>query len=266
MGQPSQISWDIVPTEPQVYTKAFEFVKGHIQRGDTYLLNLAFPSRLQTHSTLEDIYHQAVAPYKVYAQDAFVIFSPESFVQIRDGYIYAYPMKGTIEAHIPGAEKKLLENEKELWEHNTIVDLIRNDLSIVSEEVEIQRFRYVERIRTQGKDILQTSSEIRGKLPANWKEQLGEILLKLLPAGSISGAPKQKTVEIIEAAEITPRNYYTGIFGLFDGEQLDSAVSIRFVEKIADHLYYKSGGGITFMSKKEEEYQELIDKIYVPTV
>ena len=174
-------------------------------------------------------------------------------------------MKGTIDASIENAEQKLMENKKERWEHNTIVDLIRNDLSRVASEVRVTKFRYLEKIKTNRNEIYQTSSEIRGKLPSDWTENLGEILFKLLPAGSISGAPKAKTLEIIEEAEIAPRNYYTGIFGLFDGYSLDSAVCIRFIEQEGDKLFYKSGGGITFMSKVEEEYQEIIDKIYVPT-
>jgi para-aminobenzoate synthetase component 1 len=87
-----------------------------------------------------------------------------------------------------------------------------------------------------------------------------------LPAGSISGAPKKKTVEIIKDAEGYERGYFTGIFGIFDGKDLDSSVMIRFIESIDSKLCYKSGGGITFMSKPELEYQEMIDKVYVPII
>lgn len=75
---------------------------------------------------------------------------------------------------------------------------------------------------------------------------------------------RKKTLEIIEEAESYERGYYTGIFGIFDGKDLDSAVMIRFIENINGNLYFKSGGGITFMSNPEQEYQELIDKVYVP--
>ncbi|OGU77880.1 MAG: hypothetical protein A2279_07140 [Stygiobacter sp. RIFOXYA12_FULL_38_9] len=86
----------------------------------------------------------------------------------------------------------------------------------------------------------------------------------MLPAGSISGAPKKKTVEIIQNAEKLERGYYTGVFGYYDGNNLDSAVMIRFIEQTAEGLVYRSGGGITFMSDVNSEYQELIDKVYVP--
>ena len=103
-----------------------------------------------------------------------------------------------------------------------------------------------------------------GKLPDNWRENLGVILYKLLPAGSISGAPKPETLQIIEQAENYDRNYYTGIFGIFDGEKLDSGVMIRFIEKTTNGLIFKSGGGITAQSDCKNEYQEMIDKIYLP--
>jgi len=173
-------------------------------------------------------------------------------------------MKGTMDATLPDAENQLLNNEKELAEHYTIVDLIRNDLSMVSKNVKVERFRYIEHIKTNRNELLQMSSEISGELPLNYYETLGDLIFKLLPAGSISGAPKKKTVEIIRQAEQYDRGFYTGIFGIFDGENLDSGVMIRFIEQTAEGLFYKSGGGITAKSNCSEEYQELIAKIYVP--
>ncbi len=108
------------------------------------------------------------------------------------------------------------------------------------------------------------SSEITGKLSADYHKHLGDILVTLLPAGSISGAPKVKTLKIIEAAENETRGYYTGVFGYFDGENLDSGVMIRFIEQKGDRLFYRSGGGITIQSDLRSEYQEAIDKVYVP--
>ena len=93
---------------------------------------------------------------------------------------------------------------------------------------------------------------------------MGDIIFTLLPAGSISGAPKNKTVEIILETEQYDRNYYTGIFGVFDGNNIDSGVMIRFIEQTPDGLVYKSGGGITALSNMDDEYNEIINKIYVP--
>jgi para-aminobenzoate synthetase component 1 len=108
------------------------------------------------------------------------------------------------------------------------------------------------------------SSEISGILKPEFDGKLGSIMKKLLPAGSILGAPKPKTLEIILDAEGYDRGYYTGVCGWFDGKNLDSCVMIRFIEKEGDALYFKSGGGITHMSRLEDEYQEMKNKIYVP--
>jgi para-aminobenzoate synthetase component 1 len=214
---------------------------------------------------LRDAFHNAVAPYKL-LHDDFVVFSPECFVKIMGNKIHSYPMKGTIDAGIHNARDIILRNKKELWEHNTIVDLIRNDLSMISENVRVTKFRYITKIKTHKNELLQVSSEIVGILPPDWKHNLGNLLLRLLPAGSVSGAPKRKTLEIIQEAEDGKRGYYTGVFGIFDGESLDSAVMIRYIEKTREGYRYRSGGGITALSVEEEEYKELIDKIYVPII
>lgn len=150
-------------------------------------------------------------------------------------------------------------------EHVTIVDLIRNDLSMIATDVRVNRFRYVERINAGGKDLLQVSSEISGKLMPHYYNDPSGALLSLLPAGSVSGAPKNRTIEVIRQAEGEERGFYTGICGLFDGKNLDSGVMIRFIEQSGLHLYYRSGGGITTQSDVFSEFQETQDKIYVPT-
>jgi len=252
------------PLAKTIYRKAFETVQQEINAGNSYLLNLTFPTKIQTNLSLSEIFLRSQARYKLLMKSGLVVYSPEIFVQIQDGKIKSFPMKGTIAADIPNAKAIILADKKEKAEHSTIVDLIRNDLNLVATKVKVERFRYVEKIRTRQKDLLQVSSEITGTLPTNYAEQIGDILMKLLPAGSISGAPKKKTVEIIQAAEGQERGYYTGVFGYFDGKNLDSGVMIRYIEKNENGLYYRSGGGITTFSDCEKEYQELLDKIYVP--
>ena len=264
--KPSPTPLSIAPVPKAVYAQAYQKVVDEIYQGNTFLLNLTFPSAIQTPLQLEDVFHWAKAPYKLLYQNHFVVYSPECFVKIKDGHIYSYPMKGTIDAQLPEAKKKLETDPKEINEHNTIVDLIRNDLSKVAKQVQVTRFRYLDKIKTQKNEIYHTSSEIKGKLSPDWKSQLPDILLGMLPAGSICGAPKAKTVSIIQEVEQGPRGYYTGIFGYFDGENLDSAVNIRYLEKKDGQLLYRSGGGITFLSDLESEYKELIEKIYVPVI
>ncbi len=259
-----EIQWNIHPVEFKEYEKAFAKVQHHIHNGDTYLLNLTMPSKVETNLSMGEMFQLSDAPYKIWLKNQFVCFSPEIFVRINDGVISSFPMKGTIDANIENAEQQLLNDEKEVAEHHTIVDLIRNDLSMVATDVKVDRFRYVDRISTNQNELLQMSSEISGKLPGNYEQSIGTILVQMLPAGSICGAPKSKTIEIIKEAEPYKRGYYTGIFGVFDGKNLDSCVLIRYLEQDDDQLTFKSGGGITFLSDCQAEYNELIQKVYVP--
>ena len=262
--QGNEVVWNVHPVEYERYQKAYNTVQNHIHNGDTYLLNLTMPTRVETNLSPEDLFHLSNAPYKVWLKNQFVCFSPEIFVRINNGIITSYPMKGTIDANIENAEQILRTDEKEVAEHHTIVDLIRNDLSMVATEMQVDRLMYIDRISTNKGDLLQMSSQISGKLPVDYQQSIGTILSRLLPAGSICGAPKSKTIEIIREAEGYQRGYYTGIFGIFDGQNLDSCVLIRYMEQKDDHFIFKSGGGITFLSDCQAEYNELIQKVYVP--
>lgn len=252
------------PPPREVFNVAFDKVVKAINYGDSYLVNLTFQTPISTDLSLQEIYHFSRAKYKLKFGEHFVVFSPETFVKIFDGHIYSYPMKGTIDASLPDAESVIMNDPKETAEHITIVDLIRNDLSQISSAVTVTKFRYISQVQTHEKKLLQVSSEIRGKLPENYLHVLGTMLYQLLPAGSISGAPKAQTLQIIRDVENYQRAFYTGVCGLFDGNKLDSGVMIRFIENQNGNLVYKSGGGITSFSKAESEYQEIIDKVYLP--
>lgn len=248
------------------YLVKFNLVKEEIALGNSFLLNLTCSTPVDLNTTLLEIFRMSTARYKIWLNEEFVCFSPEPFVRIGDGKIRSFPMKGTIDSSIPDAEQVILYDPKETAEHYTIVDLIRNDLSMVSQKVRVERFRYFDTIKTSEKRLLQVSSEISGEMAEGFAASLGDIIFSLLPAGSVSGAPKKKTTEIIAAAEGMRRGYYTGIAGLFDGRNLDSGVMIRFIEKRDDRYFYRSGGGITSFSDPLSEYNEMIDKIYVPVI
>ena len=252
------------PVYFETYRHKLEAVQEYIRRGETYMLNLTQPTPIECADTLAEIYRKANAPFKLRYKDQFVCFSPEKFIEIIDNKIYTYPMKGTIDATHPDAVHTILNDEKEMAEHLMVVDLLRNDLGIVSRNIQVETFRYVDQIKAGDKELLQVSSKISGDLAENWQYRIEEILKALLPAGSISGTPKKRTVEIIKEVEGYERGYFTGIFGYFDGKNLYSAVSIRFIEKTPSGLLYKSGGGITIDSDTVKEYEELIDKIYIP--
>lgn len=256
---------DIYPVDFQDYKIKFDKVQHHILEGNSYLLNLTSQTKVEVKNDLEEIFSNANAKFKLYYKDQFVCFSPERFVEIKENKIFTYPMKGTIDASIKNAKETILNDKKELAEHIMVVDLLRNDLSIVASNVKVDKFRYVDKIKAGQKELLQISSKISGKLDSNWRQNIGDIITSLLPAGSITGTPKKKTVEIIKNIEEYEREYFTGIFGVFDGENFDSGVMIRFIQKNKDGSFiYKSGGGITSDSDLNMEYQEMIDKVYIP--
>lgn len=262
---PENFRWRAMPESFDSYGRSFEIVRKNIFKGNSFLTNLTCATDVETDLSLLQVFEHSESIYRLWIRDCFTVFSPETFVKISDGHIFSFPMKGTIDATLPDAESVLLGDPKETAEHATITDLIRNDLSMFASDVQVVRFRYLDRLQTNRGALLQMSSEIRGKLSPDYKSHIGDILFGMLPAGSISGAPKKKTVEIIKQAEHYSRGFYTGVMGYFDGENLDSAVMIRFIEQEPDgRIVFKSGGGITFMSDARKEYEEMIEKIYVP--
>jgi len=268
---------NFAPTEPDfpcplthgqidklAYARAFDQLMIEIKKGNSYLSNLSVEVPIEIDLNLSELRLHINSDYALHLENEFLVFSPEPFVRIENGVISTCPMKGTIDASIPNAKEKLLADKKESAEHATVVDLLRNDLSMVGTSVRVEDYRYIEKIETNKKLLLATSSKITGQLDKDYKKEIGRLLMTLLPAGSVTGAPKKKTIEIINAVESHKRNYYTGVFGYFDGINMESAVMIRFIEQRGKTLYYKTGGGITHLSNMESEYQELLDKIYVP--
>lgn len=259
-----QRNWLFQPIPFSVYDKAFHFVQSSQREGNSYLANLTFASEVKCDYSLEELYFGAAAPYRLLFRDRFVCFSPEGFVRIKNGRISSFPMKGTLDASITDALDLLINDEKEKAEHTTIVDLIRNDLGRVASDITVENYRYAEKIPAGSRELYQISSVISGKLADHYQQRIGDLIFSLLPAGSVTGAPKKKTVEILLEAEKTPRGYYTGVFGYFDGENLESGVLIRFLEKSGNKLFYRSGSGLTIYSDCSREYSELKEKIYAP--
>ncbi len=246
------------------YAKKFNTLYSGIYKGDSFLANLTVTTALGEGLNLRDIALCAKSKYLLYIPEQFVCFSPEPFIKVSaEGEISSYPMKGTIKAEHPNAKETLLNDPKESAEHNTIVDLIRSDLSRVATNVEVESFRYIEKLTTINGDILQMSSKIKGELLDRYKDNYGDMLFNILPAGSISGAPKPSTLELINRSENTERGYYCGVFGYYDGYELDSSVMIRYIEKIDNNYFYRSGGGITINSDMVSEYNEIKTKVYI---
>lgn len=253
-----------IPEDYHTYRKRFHTVMNGLKRGDSYLTNLTIKTPLETSLSLQDIYRHSHAKYKLFIPQKLVCFSPECFVRMHPGKIVTYPMKGTIDAGILNARERIMNDHKETAEHNTIVDLLRNDLSRIATQVGVTRFRYIEELQTTRGPLLQVSSEIEGTLTEAYPDQAGSLFFALLPAGSVSGAPKRATLELIRRAEGEPRGYYTGVAGYFDGKTLESFVLIRYIEQGDNGLYFRSGGGITAHSICRNEYREAVQKVYLP--
>lgn len=253
------------PITPDRYHEKFATIRRALTRGDTFLANLTVQTPVETDFSLEEIFARSHSRYGLLVPDRFVCFSPETFVRINGNTIRSYPMKGTISGAIPDAERVILSDYKETCEHNTIVDFIRSDLARVGTNVRVPRFRYIDRLQTSKGEVLQVSSEVSAELSEDWRLHLGDILRELLPAGSICGAPRSATLRAIATAEGEPRGFYTGIMGYYDGFDFDSAVLIRYIEQLPNGCKaFRSGGGITINSNEEEEYNEVLQKVYLP--
>jgi para-aminobenzoate synthetase component 1 len=255
------LEWEKFPVSKEFYANRYHRILQELLLGNSYLLNYTCVTPVRLNWDFEQLFSAIRSKYKVWLGNQFICFSPETFVQIRDGSILTYPVKGTVDASQPDARTLLMNDPKEMAEHATIVDLLRNDLGKVAKEVSVTRYREYEEIPAGDKLLGQAYSEIRGRLPGDYPSRIGDILLDLLPAGSVTGAPKDKTVQIIQAVEEGSRGYYTGVFGYFDGAEMDSCVLIRYLEGDGT---YRSGGGITFQSNLEREYAEMVNKVYVP--
>lgn len=253
------------PITYEQYKVKFDIVREGLQSGNSFLTNLTILTPLSLDYTLDEIARHSNSQYLLMVADHFVCFSPETFVKISsDGVISSNPMKGTIDANIENALQKLMDDTKEQAEHNTIVDLIRNDLSIIASKVTVENFRYAQNLTTLNGEIIQTSSAIQGILNKKSLKRIGDVFDSLLPAGSISGAPKEATLNIIREAEHRLRGFYCGVFGYSNGKEIDSAVMIRYIEQSGNQYYFLSGSGVTANSNVKDEYEECIKKIYLP--
>ncbi len=250
---------------PNEYDAAIAAIHQYLQAGDTYQVNFTDRIDGETDSNPLAVYETLLARQPV-SFAAFLnlpagpvlSFSPELFYRTSQGRICVRPMKGTWPRglNVAGdrkAEAQLLNDEKNRSEHVMIVDLLRNDLGGICSygSVRVDELFRVERYST----LLQMTSTCSGEL----REGLSpaRVLRSLFPSGSITGAPKRRTMEIIRELERQPRGVYTGSIGYFgpDGEACFS-VAIRTLKLQGRRLTMGVGGGITADSKADEEYEE----------
>lgn len=188
--------------------------------------------------------------------------SPETLVKLQNGKLATYPIAGTkprggTEAEDRALEQELLSDEKELSEHDMLVDLGRNDLGKVSEfgTVKVKDYRMIERYS----HVMHIASTVTGIL-AEGKDAL-DAITATLPAGTLSGAPKIRAVEIIHELEGSLRGIYGGAIGYLDFTgNMDVCIAIRMAVKKGDKVYIRSGGGVVEGSDPDAEYQESLNK------
>lgn len=243
------------------YGRGFDIVQDAISRGETRLINLTWRVPFESDFDQRTRFGMGREKYMLMVEGMFSVFSPEAFIEIENGRIATFPMKGTISTSIPNAEAVLLGSDKEAKEHADSVALLTEELERVATDVETVRYRYCETI-ADGR-VIQTSSEIAGRVKEQLQGRYGDIIATLLPGGSIAGAPKEASLEVIARAEAYERGFYTGIFGVFDGKRLDTSVMIRFLQYAENgQTYFFGGGGVTGNSSLENEYNELLLKAH----
>ena len=188
--------------------------------------------------------------------------SPETLVKLEDGVLHTFPLAGTrprgkTEKEDKELEEGLLKDEKELAEHNMLVDLGRNDLGKISKfgSVEVEKLHSIERYS----HVMHIGSTVRGEIREEFDGL--DAVSAVLPAGTLSGAPKIRACQLIAELENNKRGIYGGAIGYIDFTgNLDTCIAIRIAYKKNGKVFVRSGAGIVADSVPEKEYQECINK------
>lgn len=253
------------------YKKAIENIRENIACGNTYQVNYTYDykitSNIEGQKLYESILTNQTTPYNAYIKNHYeeiLSFSPELFFELENNTIKTKPMKGTVKRGKTEKEDKkniefLKNDEKNRAENVMIVDLLRNDLGKIAKTgtVKVDKLFEVETHKT----VHQMTSEITAELNEN--TSMLEIFEAIFPCGSITGAPKINTMNIIEDAEVGSREVYCGAIGLISPEKTVFSVPIRILHRKENEDFYKCrvGGAIVWDSTPEDEWQETLTKI-----
>jgi anthranilate synthase component I len=251
------------------YCKMVERTKEYIVNGDIFQAVISRRFETEYKDNLLNAYRVLrttnPSPYMVFMQNddvQLISTSPETLVRLQDGKLTTFPIAGSrprgkdTEEDI-ALEKELLADEKELSEHNMLVDLARNDVGKISEFAGVRVTDYM-RIQRYSR-IMHITSEVEGRIRKD-KDAL-DAIEAILPAGTLSGAPKIRACEIIEEQENIPRGIYGGAIGYIDFTgNMDTCIAIRMAVKKNDKVYVQAGGGIVADSIPEKEYEESENK------
>ena len=265
-----RLTGDVTPLfDKAQYCEMVEKAKKHIFEGDIFQIvlsnRLSAPfegSLLNTYRVLRTIYP---SPYMFYFSGTDVEVagaSPETLVKLEDGILHTFPLAGTrprgkTEQEDLRLESELLADEKELAEHNMLVDLGRNDLGKISRfgTVEVEKLHSIERFS----HVMHIGSTVRGEIRDD-KDAL-DAIEAVLPAGTLSGAPKIRACQLIGELENNKRGIYGGAIGYIDFTgNMDTCIAIRIAYKKNGKVFVRSGAGIVADSDPEKEFEECLNK------
>lgn len=274
-GEPAEIPESQLKSEfkplfdKEAYCQMVEKAKNYIFEGDIFQVVLSNRLDADFEGSLYDTYRVLrstnPSPYMFYfSGDEIEIAgaSPETLVKLSDGVLHTFPLAGTrprgkTKEEDMALEASLLSDEKELAEHNMLVDLGRNDLGKISKfgTVEVEKYMSIERYS----HVMHIGSTVRGEIRDD--EDALSAVDAVLPAGTLSGAPKIRACEIINELENNKRGVYGGAIGYIDfAGNLDTCIAIRIAFRKGDKVFVRSGAGIVADSVPANEFQECINK------
>jgi anthranilate synthase component 1 len=265
-----RLTGEVTPLFEKVeFCNMVERAKHYIKEGDIFQIvlsnRLSAPfegSLLNTYRILRTI---NPSPYMFYFSGTDVEVagaSPETLVKLEDGVLHTFPLAGTrprgkTPAEDKALEEELLKDEKELAEHNMLVDLGRNDLGKISRfgTVKVEKLHSIERFS----HVMHIGSTVAGVIRED-RDAL-DAIEAVLPAGTLSGAPKIRACQLIGALENNKRGIYGGAIGYIDFTgNMDTCIAIRIAYKKNGRVFVRSGAGIVYDSVPEKEYEECLNK------
>jgi anthranilate synthase component I len=242
-----------------------EIIKGNLLQG-VLSRRITVKTRMTAIEAYKNLRSVNPSPYMFYLDfNDYQLFgaSPEAHVQVKQGFAVINPIAGTrrrgkTEEEDRVLEKELLNCKKERAEHLMLVDLARNDLGRVSDpgSVELSEYMNIKKFS----HVMHITSKVRGKLKEGFTGM--DAIRATFPAGTVSGAPKIKAIEIIDKIESPPRRFYAGLVGYIEpGGSLDTCITIRSALKKDGCLYLQAGAGIVYDSSPSREYEETGEKL-----
>ncbi|MBR6223036.1 MAG: anthranilate synthase component I [Lachnospiraceae bacterium] len=270
LEEPGRLTGEVTPLfDKDSYCAMVEKGKEYIKEGDIFQVVLSNRLSAPFEGSLLDTYRMLrtinPSPYMFYFSGTDVEVagaSPETLVKLEDGILHTFPLAGTrprgkTEEEDKALEIELLADEKEIAEHNMLVDLGRNDLGRISKfgTVEVEKLRAIERYS----HVMHIGSTVRGEIRED--KDAFDAIEAVLPAGTLSGAPKIRACQIIGELENNKRGIYGGAIGYVDFTgNMDTCIAIRIAYKKNGQVFVRSGAGIVADSVPEKEFEECLNK------